>query len=231
MLRPYSTFPRHVTWRKESIVTYTFVIFDFDGTLADSFPWFLQVFDTLAERYRFKRLTEQEGALLRGKSAREIIQYLGIPPWKLPLIARHARMLAKRDRAQITLFPGVDDMLAQLAAAGVRVAVVSSNSEEMVRHVLGPENAARITYYACGSSLFGKQAHFRCVLKQSGVRPANALCIGDEIRDYDAATAVGMPFGAVAWGYTTIGALTACAPAVVFYQVEDIMVHFTGNKA
>jgi phosphoglycolate phosphatase len=216
---------------KRNIVTYKLVIFDFDGTLADSFPWFLHVFDTLAARYRFKRITEQEGATLRGYSARQIIQHLGVPAWKLPLIARHARMLAKRDRAQIALFPGVDCMLAQLHAAGIQLAVVSSNSEETVRHILGPENAARITYYACGSSVFGKQVHFRRVLTRSGVRPAHALCIGDEIRDYEAASAVGMPFGAVAWGYTTVEALTACAPAEVFHQIEDIVGHLAGLSA
>jgi hypothetical protein len=41
--------------------------------------------------------------------------------------------------------------------------------------------------------------------------------------DYEAATAVGMPFGAVAWGYTMVEALTACAPAVVVHQVEEIV--------
>ena len=58
-----------------------------------------------------------------------------------------------------------------------------------------------------------------------GVRPADALCIGDEIRDYEVVSAVRMPFGAVAWGYTTVEALTACAPAVVFRQVEEIVVY------
>lgn len=215
---------------KESVVTYKVVIFDFDGTLADSFPWFVQVFSTLAERYQFRRITEQEGAMLRGLSARDIIQYLGIPRWKLPFIARHARMLARRDQTQITLFPGVERMLAQLAAAGITLAVVSSNSEDLVRHVLGPTPATRITYYACGASVFGKQAHFRHILKRSGVRPADVLCIGDELRDYEAATAVGMPFGAVAWGYTTIEALTACAPAAVFHQIEDVVLHLAPNS-
>ncbi len=211
-------------------MTYQLVIFDFDGTLADSFPWFLGVFDTLAERYRFKRMTEDEGAMLRGMSARQIIHYLGIPAWKLPLIARHARALAKRDRAHIALFPGVEDMLAQLFGAGITLAVVSSNSEDMVRHVLGPQNAARITSYACGASMFGKQPHFRRVLKQSRVLPADALCIGDEIRDYEAATDIGMPFGAVAWGYTTVEALQACMPTVVFHQVEEVVAHLAGTR-
>jgi phosphoglycolate phosphatase len=63
------------------------------------------------------------------------------------------------------------------------------------------------------------------------MRPANVLCIGDEIRDYEAAAAVGMPFAAVAWGYTTVEALTACAPAAIFHHIEDIVVHLTGNSA
>ena len=208
-------------------MTYKLVIFDFDGTLADSFPWFLSVFNTVAERYRFTRVEEHEGATLRGYSARQIVRHLGVPRWKLPLIARHARSLARRDRAQIALFPGVDRMLAQLAEAGITLAVVSSNSESTVRHVLGQENAARITSYACGGSIFGKRAHFRRVLKRSGVRPQDALCIGDEIRDYEAATAAGIPFGAVAWGYTTIEALQAQAPAAMFWHVEDIVERLT----
>jgi hypothetical protein len=128
------------------------------------------VFNTLAERYRFKRITKQEGMILRGMGARQIVQYLGVPAWKLPLIARHARLLVKQDRVQIALFPGVDRMLTQLHATGILLAVVSSISEETVRHVLEPESAARITYYACGSSIFGKQAHVRRVLKRSGGR-------------------------------------------------------------
>jgi phosphoglycolate phosphatase len=212
-------------------VTYKLVIFDFDGTLADSYPWFVEVSNALADRYGFKRMTEHEAATLRGLSARQMIQHLGVPRWKLPLIARHARLLAKRDRAQTALFPGVDAMLAQLHTAGITLAVVSSNSEETVRHVLGPENAARITYYGCGASIFGKQAHVRRVLKQRGVRPANALCIGDEIRDDEAVTAVGMPFGAVAWGYPTVAALRACAPAAVFYRVEEMVAQRVEHSA
>ena len=66
----------------DSVVTYHLVIFDFDGTLADSFPWFVKVFDTLAERYHFRRITEQEGAALRGLRAprRSTRRWVGFLP-------------------------------------------------------------------------------------------------------------------------------------------------------
>ena len=67
-----------------------------------------------------------------------LIRELGVSPWKLPFITRHMHGLASRDIATISLFPGIRDMLCNLDEAGVTLAIVSSNSEANVRHVLGP---------------------------------------------------------------------------------------------
>jgi phosphoglycolate phosphatase len=63
------------------------VIFDFDGTLADSTAWAIRAVRPLAERFKFKAVTEDEIAMLRGRTSREIIAYLGLPLWKVPLVA------------------------------------------------------------------------------------------------------------------------------------------------
>src|SRR5919107_141768 len=117
---------------------YRLAIFDFDGTLADSFPWFLGVIDSVADRYDFKRIEGHEIEALRHKSAREIIAHLAVPRWRLPLIARHMRTLAARDPDAARLFEGVGRALERLTQAGLAVAVVSSNSEANVRRALGP---------------------------------------------------------------------------------------------
>jgi phosphoglycolate phosphatase len=209
---------------------YRLVIFDFDGTLADSFPWFVATINTVADRYRFRRIEDGELDRLRGYSAREMVRHLGIPSWKLPLIASHIRKLKARDRGAIGLFPGVGALLGQLSDRGVVLAIVSSNSEENVRQILGPEGAASIRYYACGASLFGKKAGFRKVLRKCGVRPGEALCVGDELRDLEAAREVGIPFGAVTWGYTTAEALSAQAPEALFERVEQIAEAVLGRE-
>lgn len=201
---------------------YRLIIFDFDGTLADSFPWFVATINTVADRYGFRRIDEGELDLLRGYSAREMVRRLGIPAWKLPLIARHIRQLKSRDRDAIGIFPGVGTLLRQLADRGVVLAIVSSNSEENVRRVLGPGLAPVIHHYACGASLFGKAASFRKVLRRCGIAPRETLCVGDELRDLEAAREAGIPFGAVTWGYTTADALRAHAPEVLFERVEEI---------
>ena len=198
------------------------VVLDFDGTLADSFDWFCSVLNGVADRYRFRRVEAHEVEDLRRQGARAIVAHLGIPRWKLPLIARHMHRLAARDAGQIGLFPGVPDMLAGIAQAGVPLAILSSNRVDTVRLVLGPDNAARIAAYACGTSIFGKARRLRSLLVRRGVAPDRALCIGDEIRDLEAARAIGCPFGAVAWGYTDPQALAARDPDYLFSEPAAI---------
>ncbi len=198
-------------------------MFDFDGTLADSFPWFVSVVNTVADRYKFRRIEASEIEILRGYSARQIVQHLSVPWWKLPLIGRYMRRLTAENIGQVNLFEGVDAMLQRLSEAGVTIALVTSNSCENARRVLGLNNAGRITYYECDVSMFGKQGSFRRILKQSGVLPHQALCIGDELRDMEAARQAGIPFGAVTWGFTQIEALRAHSPAEVFTRMDDIV--------
>jgi phosphoglycolate phosphatase len=198
-------------------------IFDFDGTLADSFPWFLGVVNRLADEHRFRRMEESEIETLRGQTARQIVAHLGVPAWKLPRIAHSMRQQMAREIGHITLFPGVDHLLQGLARRGIRIAIVTSNSIGNVRQVLGPDNAALIQHYACGVSLFGKPAKLRAILRSSGLSAAETIYIGDEIRDWEAARAEGIAFGAVSWGYTNPEALRALDSQEIFASPEEIL--------
>jgi phosphoglycolate phosphatase len=210
------------------VTAYRLAIFDFDGTLADSFPWFLQRFNDLADRHRFKRIEAHEVEALRGNSARQMMAHLRLPAWRLPLVARDMRAWMAKDIHTLRLFPGVAEMLHALADAGVELAVVTSNSYENVRRVLGPETAGLMAHVECGASMFGKRARFRRVLRRSGIPAALAISIGDEIRDAEAARAAGIDFGAVAWGYTSPPSLRAQSPALFFDTVEDIVQALVG---
>lgn len=202
---------------------YRLAIFDFDGTLADSFPWFLSVVNHLADEHGFRRIEDHEIEKLRSHSARQVVAQMGVPAWKMPRIARHMRQLMERDIAHIPLFPGVDLLLRGLAERGVCLAIVSSNSTGNVRRILGPGTAALIRHYGCGVSIFGKGAKLRGVLRDSGVPAREAICIGDEIRDLEAAHAEGIAFGAVSWGYTDPESLRAHAPEMMFTRMEEIL--------
>lgn len=209
---------------------YKLALFDFDGTLADSFPWFAGVINDTADRFRFRRVEAHEVDGLRGKSSREMMQILGVSAWKLPFIARYIRKRKAQDLHGIPLFPEAPAALRRLHEAGVTLAMVSSNSEANIRKMFGPQTAALISHYECGSSLHGKARRFRKVLRRSGVAAADAIAIGDELRDIDAAREAGIAFGAVTWGYTHGAAMIAAKPDHAF-DTFDAMVETISGPA
>ena len=140
------------------------------------------------------------------------------------------RRLAARDAACLPLFPGMGDCLRQLARGGVVLAIVSSNSEATIRRVLGPELSALVTHWQCGAALFGKPRRLRAVLRRAGVPAWRAVLIGDEMRDIEAARAVGMASATVAWGYNTEGALRAAGPDLFFGRAAEIAPWMLGGS-
>jgi phosphoglycolate phosphatase len=204
------------------MLTYDLAVFDFDGTLADSAPWFLDILGEVAERFGFRAVGDDEIEELRACGTREIVRRLEVPTWKLPFIARYMRKRARIDADRIALFPGVDEAFRTLKERGLRIAIVSSNSEENIRRTLGPDLAALVTAYGCGSSLFGKTAKLRKTAKRCGVSPARTIFVGDEIRDVEAARAVGTASGAVLWGYAAPVALESLKPTLILRQMSDL---------
>ena len=210
---------------------YRLVIFDFDGTLADSARWVLSALDEVAVTYRFRRINAAEAAMLRGYDNRAIIRYLGVPFWKLPAIARHMRARMAAEAGGIHLFPGAGEVLRTLSAEGVTLAIVTSNAEVTVRRILGPELSSLVVRFECGASLFGKVRRFRRVLRELGVAPGEAIGIGDEGRDIEAARAAGIDAGAVTWGYATATLLATRHPTVTFGRMEELAPWLLGSVA
>jgi len=201
---------------------YSLVIFDLDGTLADSFPWFRRHVNGVADRFSFRRIADEDVEGLRHADSREILARLEVPIWKLPAIARHMRRLKAQHLADIPLFDGADAMLRTLAEAGFHLALVSSDSEANARRQLG-ELAGLFSHFDCGASIFGKARKFRRVVNRASLKPEAVIAIGDEVRDIEAARAAGIACGAVRWGFASTEALQGRAPDLLFERMEDIV--------
>ncbi|HEY8605994.1 MAG TPA: HAD hydrolase-like protein [Noviherbaspirillum sp.] len=203
-------------------MTYRFVVFDFDGTLADSFPWFLRTFNGLAGKYRFRPITPDEVDALRGLGSRELVAHLQLPMWKVPMVTAEMRRRMTEQVPEIPLFEGVDRLLVRLHEHGIETAVLTSNTRENVQRILGPHNTALIRHFECGVSIFGKEARFRKLVRRARADPARVLCVGDEIRDAQAAAAAGLAFAGVAWGYTRPDVLALHSKFAPFHTTGEI---------
>jgi phosphoglycolate phosphatase len=203
-----------------AIVNYDLIIFDLDGTLADSFPFFVSVHNRLADRHGFRRIEPAEVEPLRQRSAREVMRHVGLPRWKLPLVARSFVRLIRE--ADVRLFEGIDEALEHLHGRGATLALVSSNAGDNCRRILGDVHWRRLAHVECGASIFGKRRRIARVLKATGIPPGRAIYVGDQITDAEAARAAGVAFGAVAWGYGTPQSLQRLQPAHLLDHPDDL---------
>ena len=201
---------------------YDLAIFDFDGTLADSWRMMARAISEAADVFGYRRLTAAEAQQLRGQDNRAVMAAMGVRMWQLPRIAVHMRQVALERAAEVHLFDGVDTLLPALVAHGVRVAVVSSNSEAVVRQVLGPDLSGCVSDFDCGAAIFGKASKFRRVVRRAAVASSRAVGVGDEVRDIEAARAAGIAAVAVTWGYATAEVLARHAPDHVVRSVEEL---------
>jgi phosphoglycolate phosphatase len=182
-------------------------MFDFDGTLADTFPVFLRLLGEISARYELRAIAESDVEPLRAMDTAGILAFMGVPRWKLPTIMAYARSRMADERADVVLFGGMPALLHALTDDGVHVAIVSSNSEVTVRAVLGDALSARVHSFACGTGLFGKARKVRRIVRATRVSGEQAVLVGDESRDILAAHSAGVQSIAVTWGYASAVAL------------------------
>ncbi len=198
-------------------------IFDFDGTIADSAEWFFSIINDVAKKHGFNHISNEEREMLRGYTTHKIIAHLGIPFWKIPIIANDLRKLVANDIDQISLFPWVHEIWTNLKNHHISIAVVSSNTEENIRKVLGEELTTMVEHFSTGASLFGKTAKIKTTIKNCGFSPDQTTAIGDEVRDIEAANSAGINSIAVTWGYATAQALETAAPTQLINQPTEIL--------
>jgi phosphoglycolate phosphatase len=132
------------------------------ATLADSLDWFRASFHDVIARFDLAPVSAEELEGMRGLSAREIMARLNVSMWQLPAIVSDVRKRKLAAAGEISLFSGIPALLSDLQRAGIKTAIVSSDSEASVRQVLGPA-VALITRFDCDAAVFGKHWRFRRV--------------------------------------------------------------------
>jgi phosphoglycolate phosphatase len=201
---------------------YDLAIFDLDGTLADTFPFFIEMQNEVARLHGFAAIAPHEVDMLRRVGPREVMRHVGMPRWKLPFVVRSFMRLMHERSEPLPLFDGIGDALAHLESRGMALAVVTSNSRANVDRLLGDGHCRRMRHFECGASMFGKRRRLLRVLRAARVPASRAIYIGDQIPDAEAAREAGMDFGAVTWGYAARESLVALGPARVFETPRDL---------
>jgi phosphoglycolate phosphatase len=201
---------------------YDLVLWDFDGTLADSWPLGLAIFNEVAALRGLRPVVDPDAA--REMTAVQLMRKHGVSWWRLPRLAVEMKSLARDRIASVQIFPGIAPVLHKLCNHGCRLGIVSSNNEETILTSLRLNGLAEpFEFVHSCSNLFGKGRRVRALLKQLRVRPERVIYVGDEVRDIVAARQARIDVAAVTWGLNSARLLASHEPTYLVDEPADLL--------
>lgn len=177
------------------------IIFDFDGTLADSTAVFASAWNTLAQKYKFKGIELKEIDTLKKLSISERSKLFDFPMYKLPMILPQFYKLYRQSLNDVHLFEGMKELLIEINKRGYKILIISSNSKENILEFLKMNGIHCVADVLCSNRIFGKDKVMKKFLKEANVDSSDVVYIGDEQRDIVACKKAGVPIIWVEWGY------------------------------
>jgi phosphoglycolate phosphatase len=178
-----------------------YVVFDFDGTLADSKALVVSLFNELAQKHGYKKIESSNLDYIRSLSIIERCRFLGVPLYKIPFFSARFLSQYKKSCGSILLYDGIKELLEQLQKNGYQLAVLSTNSESNIRTILSTHQIHSITEFYCSSDLFGKGKMIKKFLEKHRLKSSEIIYIGDEYRDMTACRENNVKGIWVSWGY------------------------------
>ncbi|WP_051309727.1 HAD-IA family hydrolase [Desulfogranum japonicum] len=205
------------------------IIFDFDGTIADSFSYFLTIINKLAKEFNFKQINQDEIHACRNKSAREVIRDLHVPIFKIPRILSKAQREFNGLMHKIQVIPGLKTALIELKKENIQLGIITSNSLKNVTFFLKENNLDVFDFLYTSSGLWGKARRLQKVIDKHHLKKDEVIYIGDETRDIEASRQVGVKIISVTWGYNTVQALDCFAPDYLVNTPQELVSILTSN--
>jgi phosphoglycolate phosphatase-like HAD superfamily hydrolase len=197
-------------------------IFDFDGTLADSFSLACDILRVHAIYLGCKQLTTAELLELKNMHASAVLKYLNVPFWRVPSFIRKLRKIVNQHVDEIAIFPEWAGTLYQLSS-NHQIGLISSNAYKTVEQVLKKHQIFTLfNFIHCDQSLFGKKRCLNKLLKQRKLDPTTTYYVGDEVRDIEAARAVKIQSIAVSWGFNSVARLKLANPDYLINTIDQI---------
>ncbi|HJQ02208.1 MAG TPA: HAD hydrolase-like protein [Jatrophihabitans sp.] len=211
---------------------YRIVLFDLDGTLSDSAPGILHSLRLAFDKVGLPWVDPATARALLGPPF-----WHSLPPLvgadKVDEVVRiYRRHYWAGAMLHTTCYPGVAELLAELAERGLRLAVATSKAEPQAIRIVEHLGLADYFETVCGDTLDGRRDSKALVVGEALRRlgrpdPAQVLMVGDRSHDVLGAAAHGVDCAGALWGYgsraelAAAGAVELCqTPAELLALIE-----------
>ncbi|MDH7476287.1 MAG: HAD-IA family hydrolase [Microgenomates group bacterium] len=198
------------------------IIFDFDGTIADTLPYIFKIIKKLANDEGIE-INDRQIQQARDKSPIDIIKMFNLPLLKLPFLIVKGQRMLKENILKIKLYPKIKDGLLSLKEKGYRLGVLSSNSIENLNLFFKKNKIEIFDFIKSSNNFFGKAWALQTIIKEYKLKKEEIIYVGDEVRDIEACRKVGIDIIAVTWGFNSKKILEKYRPTFLIDDPNQLL--------
>jgi phosphoglycolate phosphatase len=202
------------------------ILFDFDGTIADTFSETVLIYNYFARKYRYNEISDEDIEKARHMNMWQLLKFVKVPKHKVPFLLRKGRKMLYKNLDKIEVFPGIRELLKLAEERGIPCGIITSNSRKNVERFIQINDLPNIHFVRSSSRLLGKPREFKKVMKKRKLTKDCVIYVGDETRDIEAAQAADIEVVAVAWGYNSTKSLIAHRPSHFVKTQDELLALF-----
>ena len=177
------------------------IIFDFDGTIADSFPPMVKILKKQVKEMGYGDLTDKQIEVMRSMRPFDIIRHFRFPIWKIPKLIQTVREELFNQIDRVKVFQGINELIKNLKTKKIKYGILTSNSKKTVEALLNRNNLKGFEFIESETNIFKKSSHLAFIIKKYSLYKNDVVYVGDEVRDIEACREVGVDIISVTWGY------------------------------
>lgn len=194
-----------------------YIVFDFDGTLADTFETMKEI-----AKSEFKDISDKDFELLKDEGISGMMKRKNIHIWELPKIVLKFTSKMK-NKENVKIFPEALESL-KILSKSYKLGIISSNSEENIIQNLKKHNVQSLfDFIFSQSSIFGKDKVLKKMCKKYQINSSEIIYVGDEDRDIIAAKKSKIKNISVTWGYNSQKKLKEVNPDIIVNSPREII--------
>ena len=204
---------------------FQYLIFDFDGTLADTQEVHLEAFNRIHAQFDLPKVSKTDYLKIRSTSMKDLLKQYGIGPLKLLKMTKAINEEVKELIGQASFYPGIKQILLELKN-NYQLGILSSNELGNIQAFFADKNLAMdslFSFWRCEKNLFGKDKALKTLMKEFKIDPAQLLYFGDQVRDVEACQRADVQIAAVSWGFASEELLASAKPNFLLNHPSEII--------